>query len=62
MTIFSGQNTSAKFYEYFLYKREFVIVMELRDDNLSRILKNREKGFETEEIVKIMNQLNRHSK
>ena len=45
-----------------MYKREFVIVMELCDDNLSRILRSREKGFETEEIVKIMNQLNRHSK
>ena len=49
---------SIKFFEYFWYSKEFVIVMELCDDNLSKILKNREKGFEPEEISKIMIQLN----
>ena len=53
---------SIKFYEYFWYSKEFVIVMELCDDNLSKVLRNRSKGFETEEIYKIMDQLNELSK
>ena len=32
--------------------------MELCDDNLSKVLRNRSKGFEPEEIFKIMGQLN----
>ena len=49
---------SVQYYEYFQYKKEFVIVMELCDDNLFRIWKKRNKGFKPEEIYKIMSQLN----
>ena len=49
---------SVKYYEYFQYKNEFVIVMELCDDNLLRIWKKRKEGFKPEEIYKIMSQLN----
>ena len=61
MTICSNENKnnySTKIFKYFEYSNEFAIVMELCDDNLSKILRRREKGFEPEEIKKIMNQLN----
>ena len=49
---------SAKYYEYFRDKTEFIIVMELCDDNLDNILKKRKKGFSSEEIQKMMIDLN----
>ena len=49
---------SAKYYEYFRDKNEFIIVMELCDDNLDNILKKRKKGFSSEEIQKMMIDLN----
>ena len=51
-------NYSIKFYEYFKYEKEFVIVMELCDDNLFKVLKERNEGFKPDEIYKIINQLN----
>ena len=51
-------NYSVKLYEYFRYEKEFIIVMELCDDNLERVMKKRQKGFEPIEIYKIMSQLN----
>ena len=61
MKICSNENKneySVKFYEYFRYKKEFVIVMELCDDNLFKFLKKRKRGFEPLEIYDIMIQLN----
>ena len=61
MKICSNENKnehSVKFYEYFRYKKEFAIVMELCDDNLFKFLKKRKKGFEPLEIYDIMSQLN----
>ena len=51
-------NYSVNFYEYFKYEKEFIIVMELCDDNLEKVLKNRKNVFKPEEIYKIMSQLN----
>ena len=59
MIICSKENIySVKFFEYFSYLKEFAIVMELCDNNLSRVLRDRPNGFEPEEIKRIMNQLN----
>ena len=61
MSICSNDNKndySVKLYEYFRYEKEFVIVMELCDDNLERIMKKRQEGFKPEEIYNIMSQLN----
>ena len=49
---------SVRFHEYFKNGNQFIIIMELCDDNLDKILKNRKKGFDPEEILNIMNQLN----
>ena len=49
---------SVKFYEYFKNKTEFIIVMELCDDNLGNILRKRKKGFSSKEIQKMMIELN----
>jgi len=63
MKICSNNNSnSVKCYEYFNNKDNFVIIMELCDQNLSQLLqkrlKNEKKGFNPEEIFDIMNQLN----
>ena len=61
MKICSHTNTnsnSVKVYEYFKYKKEFVIVMELCDDTLFNILERRKEPFKPEEIYEIMSQLN----
>ena len=61
MKICSNENKneySVKFYEYFRYEKEFIIVMELCDDNLLKIIRKRKKGFEPTEICDIMRQLN----
>ena len=50
---------SVKLYEYFINEKEFVIVMELCDDNLLKILRKKNKeGFKPDEIYNIMSQLN----
>ena len=58
----NNNNNSVKCYEYFNNKDNFVIIMELCDQNLSQLLKqrvkNEKKGFNPEEIYEIMNQLN----
>ena len=57
-----NNNNSVKCYEYFNNKDNFVIIMELCDENLLQLLnkrlKNENKGFNSEEIYEIMNQLN----
>ena len=57
-TNYNKNNYSVKLYEYFKYKKEFVIVMELCDDNLLKILKQRKQGFKPLEIYNIVSQLN----
>ena len=58
----SKSDNSVKCYEYFDNNKNFVIIMELCDVNLSQLLmKNLEKydrGFSVEEIYEIMMQLN----
>ena len=55
-------NNSVKCYEYFYNQDNFAIIMELCDQNLEDLcmkrFKNLQKGFDTEEIYEIMNQLN----
>ena len=63
MRICSYNNSnSVKCYEYFNNKDNFVIIMELCDENLSELLceriKNKKKGFNSKEICLIMSQLN----
>ena len=64
MEICSKNNeNSIKCYEYFNNEDHFAIVMELCDMNLLQFLNKRydetEKGFNSEEIYEIMNQLNK---
>ena len=58
----NNNNNSVKCYEYFNNKNNFIIIMELCDTNLSKMLINKlindEKGYNPEEILEIMNQLN----
>ena len=59
MKLCSNENdNSVKYYEHFNYKDKFVIVMELCDNSLQKILDERKKGFTFEEILNIMSQLN----
>ena len=58
----TNSENSVKCYEYFHNKNNFAIIMELCDTNLSKVLTNRiienGKGFSSEEILEILNQLN----
>ena len=59
MKICSKENdNSVKYYEHFHYKDQVVIVMELCDNSLQKILDKRKEGFSSEQIYKIMSQLN----
>jgi len=59
MKICSEENdNSVKYYEHFHYKDKFVIVMELCDNSLQKILDERNEGFTCEQIFDIMSQLN----
>jgi len=59
MKICSEENdNSVKYYEHFQYTDKFVIVMELCDNSLQKILDERKKGFTYEQIFNIMCQLN----
>ena len=50
---------SVKCYEYFIDKKNFVIIMELCDGNLSQLLLDKnKKGLNDKEIYEIMIQLN----
>ena len=60
MKICANNNiNSVKCYEYFNTEDNFVIIMELCDTNLSKLLIERKKGFNSEEIFEILNQLNK---
>ena len=58
----NNNNNSVKCYEYFNNENNFVIIMELCDQNLLQLLnkriKEKEEGFNIEEIYDIMKQLN----
>ena len=63
MKICSLKNeNSVKCFEYFNSEDNFIIIMELCDTNLSKVLTDRilknGKGFYSEEILEILNQLN----
>ena len=62
MKICSENNdNSVKCYEYFINEKYFIIIMELCDTNLLKLLLERKKNkkkFNKEEILKIMNDLN----
>ena len=59
MKICSEENdNSVKYYEHFQYKDKFLIVMELCDNSLQKILDERNEGFNCEQIFIIMSQLN----
>ena len=49
---------SVKIYDYFDTEKEFIIIMELCDQNLMDVLSEKEKGFNVEEIKNILLQLN----
>ena len=53
-----GNQNTVKYYEYFEYENEFVIVMELCDDNLLTFFTNKEKYFNYKRIYNILSQLN----
>ena len=54
---------SLKCYEYFVRNESFVMVMELCDMNLGKLLiekiKKEKRGFNSDELLEIMNQLNK---
>ena len=59
MKICSNENeNSVKYYEHFCYHNKIIIVMELCDCSLQKVLDEKEKGFTCQEIFNIMNQLN----
>ena len=59
MKICSNENdNSVKYYESFYYKNKLVIIMELCDNSLQKLLDERKKGFTSEQIFNIMSQLN----
>ena len=51
-------DNSIKFYDYYNTKDKFIIVMELCDEDLQKVLEDRKKGFNAGEIRDILKQLN----
>ena len=52
-------NNSIKYYEYYNTKKNFIIIiMELCDASLQSLLNERKNGFNKEEILDLLNQLN----
>ena len=61
MQLMEGQKdneNTVKFYEFFHTQTEFVIVMELCDDNLLHYFSEKEKTFNCSELLDILTQLN----
>ena len=62
MELIGGENESnintVKFYEYFITKNEFAIVMELCDKDLRKFSSERSKAFRPDELYGILTQLN----
>ena len=58
----NNNSNTVNCYEYFKTEENFVIVMELCDKNLSKLLTDKivkeQKGFNCDEIFEIMSQLN----
>ena len=60
MKILEGKNNqnTVKFYEYYNSENEFIIVMELCDDNLTNYLADKKDIFNPEDILDFLSQLN----
>ena len=62
MKIMEGKNKenkkTVKYYEHFNTEKELAIVMELCDNNLVELMKNKDKGLNMDEIYNILFQLN----
>ena len=59
MKICSNDNdNSVKIYECFHYENKFILIMELCNTSLQKILDEKKEGFTCEEIFNIMSQLN----
>jgi len=59
MKICANENdNSVKYYESFYHQGKLIIVMELCDNSLKKILDERKDGFTNEQIYNIMSQLN----
>ena len=54
----NGNKNSAKFYEAFETDNEFIIVMELCDDNLKSLIKRIQRTLNLDEIYELLSQLN----
>ena len=50
---------SVKIYDYYVTKNDFIIVMELCDENLNELLCKKQTGFSSDEIKNILLQLNK---
>ena len=55
---YKEKNNIVKFYEYFHFKDEIAIVMELCDDNLLNLFVNKKQNLSSKEIYEILSQLN----
>ena len=62
MKIVQGQNNdneyTVKLYEHFYNNNEFIIVMELCDDNLLNVFAKKKENFTPEDIFELLTQLN----
>ena len=59
MKICSEENdNSVQYYEHFHYVDKFVIIMELCDNSLQKVLNERKERFTSEQIFNIMSQIN----
>ena len=54
----NNNDNSVKIYECFHHESKFVLVMELCDNSLQKILDEKKEGYTCEEIYNIINQLN----
>ena len=54
----NNNENSVKFYESFESQNEYIIVLELCDESLTKLLRNKKRAFNPEEIYEIISQLN----
>ena len=53
-----NNDNALKYYEYFINEEELAIVVELCDNNIGHLLREKREGFKIKEIKEILNQLN----
>ena len=53
-----NNDNALKYYEYFNNEKELAIVVELCDNNIEHLLREKREGFKIKEIKEILNQLN----